>query len=343
MISVVIPVFNEEKYLRTALESVLFQTVTDLEIICIDDGSTDRTARIIADIQKSDSRIRYFHQKNMGLGAARNHGLDECRGDYVFFMDADDIIVPNTLEILLFLLKKHDADISIGLFRWIYETPLDVKDINIVPEFIYNGDCAFAYAEETKFCGSAWGKLYRKEIIGGTRFSSLKCCEDVEFNIQVFAKARKVVRTPAELYLYRQVETSLVHDKHHFEWSFEACLEISRLCMSLHEKGEISTKAAVALIRQYGTCNVMIRILQLSLATPRRYSNSEFQDVLEKGRTSLQSILAEGHPLERHGLLQTKYRIMYLLTFRLRSACLLLFFAKLQEWFHRNLQIINTH
>ncbi len=343
MISVVIPVFNEEKYLRTALESVLFQTVTDMEVICIDDGSTDGTARIIADIQTSDSRIRYFHQKNMGLGAARNHGLDKCRGDYVFFMDADDILVPNAMEVLLGLLKRHGADISIGLFRWIYETPLGVKTVNPVQEFIYNGDCAFAYAEETQFCGSAWGKLYKKEIIGGTRFSSIKCCEDVEFNIQIFAKAGKVVRTPAELYLYRQVESSLVHDKRHFEWSFEACLEISRLCMRLRDKGEISTKAAVALIRQYGTCNIMIRILQLCLATPHRYSQNEYQDVLAKGRTSLYTILAEDHPLEQQGLLQTKYRIIYLLTFRLRSACLLLFFAKLQEGLHRSLQRIKNN
>ena len=343
MISILIPVCNEEKYLRTALESVLSQTVTDLEVICIDDGSTDSTSQIIADLQVYDSRIRYFHQNNAGLGVTRNHGLDECHGDYVFFMDADDILVPNTLEVLLSLIKKHNADIAVGLFKWIYETPSKVKAVDFVPEIIHEGDCAFAYAEETKFCGSAWGKLYKKEIIGNTRFSSIKCCEDVEFNIQVFAKARKVVRTSAELYLYRQVETSLVHDKRHFEWSFEACLEISRLCLRMHDKDEISTRAAVALIRQYATCNIMIRILQLCLATPQRYSKNEFREVLAKGRTSLQGILDEGHPLERHGLLQTKYRIIYLLTFRLHSVCLLLFFAKLQAQLHKGLQILNKY
>ena len=324
--------------MQTSIESVLAQTIEDIEVICIDDGSKDGSAQIIAKMQTSDSRIRYFYQENAGLGAARNHGLDECRGDYVFFMDADDIIVPNTLEILLSLLRKHHADISVGLFRWIYKTPIQLKSIDHVQEFVYDDDCALAYAQETKFCGSAWGKLYKNEILNEIRFSNIKCCEDVEFNIQVFACAKKVVRTPAELYLYRQVETSLVHDKRHFEWSFEACRQISNLCMQLQADRRISREAAVALIQQYGTCNIMIRILQLCLATPKRYSHQEFLDILEKGRTSMNAILKEGHALKFHGLVQPKYMAVYLLTFKLRSHVLLLFFARQQERLHKMLQ-----
>ena len=110
MISVIVPVYNAEKYIRRAIESILSQTYTDYEFIIINDGSVDNTKNIILSFQ--DDRIVYLeNKKNSGPGASRNKGIDKAKGEYIMFIDSDDYIEPNTLEDAFNAAKKYDADV----------------------------------------------------------------------------------------------------------------------------------------------------------------------------------------------------------------------------------------
>ena len=114
MISVIIPVYNVEKYLENSVKSVLAQTFGDFEIIMVDDGSFDNSPAICDSLVEKDSRVRVIHKKNEGVSVARNTGLDAVKGDYIFFMDSDDLITENCFDVLMTALKTNDADIAMG-------------------------------------------------------------------------------------------------------------------------------------------------------------------------------------------------------------------------------------
>ena len=113
MISVIVPVYNTEKFLKNCISSIANQTYKDLEIILVNDGSTDNSGKICDDFAQKDSRIKVIHQSNKGVGAARNAGLDVAKGAYIGFVDSDDILRPDMYEFLLNNLIVHNADISV--------------------------------------------------------------------------------------------------------------------------------------------------------------------------------------------------------------------------------------
>ena len=112
LVSVVVPVFNAEKHLGQALDSLLAQTHGNLEVICVDDGSTDGTPQLLADYASRDGRVRIFNQENAGPGVARNRGIERARGDYLYFLDADDWCDPSLLEKAVALLERTGANIA---------------------------------------------------------------------------------------------------------------------------------------------------------------------------------------------------------------------------------------
>lgn len=116
-VSIIIPVYNIEKYIENCLESVISQSFSRLEIICIDDGSTDSSAQRIKEFSSKDNRIIYIHQKNAGVSAARNAGLDAATGDYIFFLDGDDYLHPQAIDIMLDCAKKTKADMVCANYK----------------------------------------------------------------------------------------------------------------------------------------------------------------------------------------------------------------------------------
>ena len=118
MISILMPVYNVDKYIEKTLESIKNQTYSDFEVIMVDDGSTDSSGLICDKWAQADSRFKVIHKENAGVSAARNTALSLVKGEYIFFMDSDDIIIPETLEELLDALIKNDADISMGTFYY---------------------------------------------------------------------------------------------------------------------------------------------------------------------------------------------------------------------------------
>ena len=118
IISVIIPVYNSEKYLRKCLDSVINQTLKDLEIICVNDGSTDQSLEILNEYINVDNRITVINQDNLGAGAARNKGLEVAKGEYIHFLDADDWLEPNAYELVYHHVKKSDTIIDICMFLY---------------------------------------------------------------------------------------------------------------------------------------------------------------------------------------------------------------------------------
>ncbi len=116
MISIIVPVYKDEPYLRQCVDSILNQTYRDIEVLLIDDGSPDRCGEICDEFAKKDQRIRVFHTENKGLSAARNLGLREAKGEYIGFVDSDDWIEPDMYEVLLKRMQETGADISVCSF-----------------------------------------------------------------------------------------------------------------------------------------------------------------------------------------------------------------------------------
>lgn len=201
-ISIIIPVYNLEEYISYCLESVLNQTYPNFEIIIVNDGSSDSTGMICESYAEKDKRIRILYQKNKGLGAARNTGLENSLGDYITFIDGDDIIHPQYLEILYDGLQNFDADISVCNYekgkldiRFCKKRFLDYKTYEIEkPELInkmYN---------EHPFI-TVWAKLYSKSVIT-SKFPTRGIGEDVAFNSKTYLNARKVLYFDLPLYLW---------------------------------------------------------------------------------------------------------------------------------------------
>lgn len=204
MISVIIPVYNSEKYLADCLDHILAQTYRDLELICIDDGSADQSAAILDRYAQSDSRIRVVHQTNSGVSAARNTGLDLARGDFITFVDSDDTLDADMYAHLLDLMNSHSADIAHCGYRKVFPdgSSKDVggTDVLLVQDPMEAANCLL---RGQYFTGGLWNKLYRAGLFENVRFDAeLKMNEDVLLNAALFKKAGKIVFHDVPLYHY---------------------------------------------------------------------------------------------------------------------------------------------
>ncbi|MEY8337987.1 glycosyltransferase [Lachnospiraceae bacterium 62-35] len=224
MISVIVPVYNVENYLYRSIESVLNQTYKNLEIILVDDGSIDESPDICERLKKRDSRIRVIHQKNAGLSAARNVGIDICNGKYVFFLDSDDLLFPTAFETLYSLLKDNKADIAIGgtytSFSSRYELPQNVSENTIIGK-VGSIEAIEESLYSKKFSPSAWGKLYKRGLFDEIRYPVGKYYEDLFTTYKLFLKASTVIYTTQKIYCYFKRAGSISMEKGLSEKQFD--------------------------------------------------------------------------------------------------------------------------
>ena len=226
-ITVIVPAYNVEKWIPSCLDSIITNTYKNLEILCIDDGSTDRTSGILDQYASRDSRIRVIHQENRGIGATRNRGIEEASGSWISYVDADDSIVENYFEVLIQGAMKQQTDIHICGFKNVEEGeerparaegPATCRKVP-VSEFMQN----------RHFRSYIWGRLYSKDNIGKIRFPEQKgIFEDLLFNYNLWAdsvknqKSLNIVYTDITGYYYLQRSNSMVHQANHKNWIINA-------------------------------------------------------------------------------------------------------------------------
>ncbi len=209
-VSIIVPVYNVEIYLEKCLQSIINQSYKNIEIILVDDGSTDVSGQICDDYAKKDHRIKVIHQKNSGLSAARNTGTVAAIGQYITYIDSDDYISCDYIETLYSLIEKKHADISICRFRYVYgidEEDTDGKDAT----FIYNKEEALkVLLSEKEFGHYTHQKMFKKEIVQKYPFPEGKIYEDIATTYLYFSEANMVAYTQRQLYFYRQRPGSII-------------------------------------------------------------------------------------------------------------------------------------
>ena len=217
LVSVIVPVYNVEEYLENCLNSIINQTYKNIEIILVDDGSTDNCGGICDEYSKKDNRIKVIHKKNEGLSSARNAGLDNFKGDFVIFIDSDDEIHPQYIEILLYFSNKYNADIVQNGFG-INEIDLHkIDDFDRINHSLFNRNEAESnLANVFKDYVSVCNKLFSKKSIGSDRFPIGKINEDV-YTIYKFIwniDNGSFVSLDIALYKYFEREHSIMHKKY---------------------------------------------------------------------------------------------------------------------------------
>lgn len=210
MISIVIPVYNVEKYLDTCLNSIVNQTFKDLEIILVNDGSKDASGLKCNQWADKDNRIIVIHQENRGLSAARNIGIDRATGEYLMFVDSDDVVSNKICEILYNVLKNNDADLSICGTKHIFSENDCIFDSFYDKTYCFSAEeaiCSLWY--QSNFLPSAWGKLYKRRLFDNIRFTEGIIFEDIDIMHEVFYQCKKIVYNETPVYGYVHHENSI--------------------------------------------------------------------------------------------------------------------------------------
>ena len=197
-VSILIPVFNCEAFLRQCLDSVVGQTYRDLQVVVVDDGSTDGSWAIMQEYSARDSRVEVYHQENAGVATARNSLLDLAKGDFVLFVDSDDWLELNTIETLM-------NEQAIGDY--------DMVTFNSVEDCVYTQEQAVKeFLRHINFAGSLWNKLTRRTLFKDLRFDpSVSYAEDALMTWHVLQRLVRVRITPHQLYNHRMIDASISH------------------------------------------------------------------------------------------------------------------------------------
>jgi len=218
LVSIIVPVYNTERYLNRCLDSLINQSYSNFELIIVDDGSTDNSLEICKKYQTIDERIKVYHKANGGLSSARNFALDVIKGEYVTLVDSDDYVTPNFLSTLVNVLEQNNSDISVcdenrfyeknGIL-YFYGSPYK-KVSSVIKQTSEEG--LNSYLKQILYDASACGKLYKSGLFKGVRYPEGFNYEDIGTTYKIFCKANSITFTPEPMYLYYQRENSILHD-----------------------------------------------------------------------------------------------------------------------------------
>lgn len=200
LISIIVPVYNVEPYLRKCLDSIVNQTYGNLEILIIDDGSTDNSGKI-SDEYKTDERVKVFHTENRGLSAARNKGLDEATGDWIGFVDSDDWIEPDMYEELLKNALVTDADVA---ECGIYIKYPDRTERHLRRDTVMSNREAIRALLDEELSENAWNKLWKNKCFKSIRFPEGRIFEDIATTYKIYKEINSLSSMKAEKYHYEQ-------------------------------------------------------------------------------------------------------------------------------------------
>ena len=215
-VSIIVPVYQVENYIRQCVDSILAQTFTDFELILVDDGSKDESGRICDEYAKKDERVKVIHTENIRAAGARNRGLNQAVGNYFMFIDSDDYIAPSMVECLYKNMVNQDADIVACNFLYDFENDRKKNFATDVKSEVLSGTETFYNRKNERNYGYwtvVWNKLYKKETFGKVRFRLGKYYEDEFWANDIYQMDIKIVTISECLYYYRQHENSTMRQK----------------------------------------------------------------------------------------------------------------------------------
>ena len=206
-VSIIVPVYQVENYLRQCVDSILAQTLTDFELILVDDGSTDRSGQICDEYAEMDERVKVIHKENSGPSDTRNRGIEQAAGNYFMFVDSDDYIAPTMVECLYQSILKENADIAACNFLYSFEDDRNQDFSTNIQWEVVSGAEIFYNRKNDRSCGYwtvVWNKLYKSKVFGKLRFRAGKYYEDEFWANDIYQMDIKMVTIPECLYYYRQ-------------------------------------------------------------------------------------------------------------------------------------------
>lgn len=298
LISVIVPVYKVEPYLRKCVDSILAQTYTNLEVILIDDGSPDNCPAICDEYAVKDSRIKVIHQQNAGVSAARNAGLDAATGEYIGFVDSDDWIEPDMYEVMLCRMLEKRAEIS-GIVYCIDTKDKEGKALRGTQDRVFNKEEIINEALSFgRIVQAMCGYLFSSELIKGIRFAKdISMAEDFLFCFTAFTKANTMVFTDYCAYHYFQRSGSAVHTLNEKYWSILTANDII-LSITKHSFSEAVPWAEARCIRS-----------ALSLAI----FAADGGQLTEQNYERLRLYLAEHSNQEAYSRLPASFKLWFLL------------------------------
>lgn len=296
-LSVIVPIYNAEKYLSRCLDSLLDQDVGDYEIICVNDGSTDSSSTILADYGKRfPNVIRIVEQQNQGLPAARNVGMEVSQGEVIAFCDVDDYLIPGAYGYVMNNFWRADVQLlrfdSLTLDKYVLKSWKETNDVE--GKLCYEGTAWDFIRERHPGLGFVWNNLYRRSFLEKNRiqFRPVKQCEDEAFNLDVYIHNPFMMYVSSNLYRYTvsPEQITRIREKKFMRLSVEGYLTLFRN-MIIYAKDYPELDSSLTLYRRDIFIPCMSRVLSAC------YSNKEFQSL----RRNLREI--EMYPIDGKGKL----------------------------------------
>lgn len=305
-ISVIVPVYNSSKYLRKCIESIIEQTYKNMEIILVNDGSTDDSGAICDEYAEKDERITVIHQKNAGESMADNRGLDICTGEYIGFVDADDRIAEDMYEFLYMALLKYDADISIcGHYREDSEHGVYGAENDNGKIIVYDSREAIRKVVEDKEIHSfVWDKLYRRDLFTGFRFRQGVILEDIATMYKIFMRAKKIVVCNVPKYYYYQRKDSALHMRNEaLNWD-QFCVYKERKTVLEQDYPELRELLITSLV-SFGIASYNTLLLKDSISGEEEQQKKEILSIIREHEKEIKK--------KKYGKRELRYRIAFIM------------------------------
>lgn len=217
LVSVIVPVYNTQEFLEQCVDSILIQSHSRIEIILVDDGSTDASGNLCDNYSMMDPRVKVIHQENQGVSGARNVGIEVAKGKYVTFIDADDVVTPDHVEVLYSLAIENDCDVSISGVDYVHNINLSARKIDFDPDMtdlIDGPSAAKNMLYQKGIDNGPVAKLYSRGLFRKIRFDEeLAIAEDLDVNYRILMTLDRVAVVQLRTYLYRQRQGSAMRSK----------------------------------------------------------------------------------------------------------------------------------
>ena len=282
-ISVIVPVYKVENCLQFCVDSILNQTYTDFELILVDDGSPDNCGAMCDAYAAKDIRVRVVHRENGGLSAARNSGMDIAKGEYIAFVDSDDAVTEDYLEVLLSACEENGADIAVCRFKEFEDgnNPILTQSKNETQCVAISGKeaCMKLYEGNGLISINAWCKLFKSSIIEDMRFPEGKLHEDQAFTPIAYYKSNTVVPVDRNMYLYRVRAESITHEKFNLRryddiWAIDKCISY------FEENNEPDIVKAAKSRRERALCSYAVYAKRDDVDVPEEYKRGIVEALL---------------------------------------------------------------